>query len=392
MIPISSSTSSLSPAARPTTICVIGAGVVGLSIAWLLQRQGHAVTLVDPALAGPAPEGSGSAAALGLLMAQVYRRRSGRGWRLRQQSLALWQAWRVELEHRGRPIPWRSGLLQLAASQQELESQQRLVMERQAMGLPLRLLSRAELESLQPVPPAAALGGLFSPNDGQIDPLPAMAALRADARASGLQEYPVATQALEGHPGGGPDGRWRLQLADGRHLHCRWLVLSAGLASPALLAPLGHARPQRPVLGQALELELPAGCADAGGWPGSLSWDGLNLVPRPGRRLWLGATLEPGQGLVDGRPGPEAAAALQRLRTLNGQAPPWLLEATVLRQWQGLRARPEGRPAPLLEALEPGLLLASGHYRNGVLLAPASAAWVAAVIADDDAGEGRQPP
>ena len=64
----------------------------------------------------------------------------------------------------------------------------------------------------------------------------------------------------------------------------------------------------------------------------------------------------------------------------------------MLRQWQGLRARPEGRPAPLLEALEPGLLLASGHYRNGVLLAPASAAWVAAVIADDDAGEGRQPP
>jgi len=52
----------------------------------------------------------------------------------------------------------------------------------------------------------------------------------------------------------------------------------------------------------------------------------------------------------------------------------------VLRQWQGLRARPLGRPAPLLEQLEPGLLLASGHYRNGVLLAPATAAWVAEQI------------
>jgi D-amino-acid oxidase len=146
---------------------VIGAGVVGLSIAWLLQRQGHAVNLVDPALAGPAPTESGSAAALGLLMAQVYRRRSGRGWRLRQQSLSLWEAWRIELAARGRPVPWRAGLLQLAATEQDLENQRRLVHERQAMGLPLRLLSRAELQELQPAAPAAALGGLLSPNEAR---------------------------------------------------------------------------------------------------------------------------------------------------------------------------------------------------------------------------------
>jgi len=364
---------------------VIGAGVVGLSIAWLLQRQGHAVTLVDPALAGAAPTETGSAAALGLLMAQVYRRRSGRGWRLRQHSLALWQAWRAELQTRGRPIPWRPGLLQLAATAQEWENQQRLAAERQAMGLPLQLLNREDLTRLQPAMPAAALGGLLSPNDGQLDPLPAMAALRADALTAGVQERAAAALAVERHPGGSPEGRWRLQLTDGLPLQSRWLVISAGLTSPALLAPLGHDRPQQPVLGQALELALPPGCPEAEGWPGSLSWDGLNLVPRPGGRLWLGATLEPGLGLLEGRPGPEANAALQRLRTLHGQAPPWLLEATVLRQWQGLRARPEGRPAPLLEALEPGLLLASGHYRNGVLLAPASAAWVAEAMANADA-------
>ena len=52
------------------------------------------------------------------------------------------------------------------------------------------------------------------------------------------------------------------------------------------------------------------------------------------------------------------------------------LEAEPLRHWQGLRARPDDRPAPLLEQLEPGLLLTSGHYRNGVLLAPATAVWV----------------
>lgn len=150
-------------------------------------------------------------------------------------------------------------------------------------------------------------------------------------------------------------------------------MVCAGLASPGLLEPLGHLWPQKPVLGQALELELPADVASAEHWPGSLSWDGINLVPRPGRRLWLGATLEP--GAADG-----AAEALQRLRNLHGAAPDWLRRAQVVEHWQGLRARPDGRPAPLLEHLEPGLLLVSGHYRNGVLLAPASAAWVAGQI------------
>ena len=64
------------------------------------------------------------------------------------------------------------------------------------------------------------------------------------------------------------------------------------------------------------------------------------------------------------------------MRSLNEQAPDWLREADVIEQWSGLRARPVDRPAPLLEVLEPGLILATGHYRNGVLLTPATAEWV----------------
>ena len=64
------------------------------------------------------------------------------------------------------------------------------------------------------------------------------------------------------------------------------------------------------------------------------------------------------------------------MRSLNERAPDWLREADVIEQWSGLRARPVDRPAPLLEVLEPGLILATGHYRNGVLLTPATAEWV----------------
>jgi D-amino-acid oxidase len=351
---------------------VIGAGVVGLSVAWLLSQQGHAVLLIDPALEGGQSDEAGSSAALGLLMGQVFRRSSGRSWRLRQQSLALWQAWRAQLEQRGALIPFRPGLLQLASNEEEWLAQQRLAEQRQRQGLPLQLIDPETLQALQPALPSSAPGGLLSPLDGQIDPLPAMQALLHDARLQGLQT--LATNALAIERGcGAPEQRWCVHTDAGLH-HSRWLVIAAGLASPALLKPLGHERPQSPVLGQALELQLPAGC-DASGWPGSLSWGGINLVPRPGRRLWLGATVEP--GVTTGSP-----EALAGLRDLGGAAPPWLLEAEVLRHWQGLRARPDNRPAPLIETLEPGLLLTSGHYRNGVLLAPASSAWVAEQVAE----------
>jgi glycine/D-amino acid oxidase-like deaminating enzyme len=170
-----------------------------------------------------------------------------------------------------------------------------------------------------------------------------------------------------------------VDLAGGGAARAGWVVLAAGTRSGELLAAVagvdgwtdGGRWALEPVLGQALELELDAPLP--GPWPGAVVWRGINLVPRPdlegSRRLWLGATLEPGR-LAD----PDQ---LRELRALGGAAPPWLRQARVVRRWQGLRPRPLGRPAPLLEQVAPGLLLASGHYRNGILLAPASAAWVA---------------
>lgn len=348
---------------------MVGAGLVGVATAWLLLNRGHGVRLIDPGGTGPQPAGAGTSAALGVLMAQVYRRSSGRGWRLRQRSLQLWHDWSHQLAQRGSALPLRPGLLQLACEPKELELQQRLVLERNAKGFPLRLLSRGELAQLQPQLPAGALGGLFSPLDGQLDPIVSRERLLQDALGRGLELVSDRAEAIGASSGA---DRWRLHLASGSQLDTPWLLVCAGLASAALLEPLGHPRPLEPVLGQALELQLPAGC-DAERWPGSVLWQGTNLVPRPGGRLWLGATLEP--ELAAGALGDPAA--LEAMGQLNGHAPDWLRAATPLRHWQGLRARPVGRPAPLLEQLEPGLLLLSGHYRNGVLLAPASAEWAA---------------
>lgn len=342
---------------------MVGAGVIGLATAWQLQRHGHAVTLIDPRADGPQEEGCGSGAALGLLMAQVFHRGRGRAWQLRQQALSQWQTWRQALA-----LPWRPGLLLLAASADEADRQRSLVAERQALGLPLGWWPPERLAALAPmVPGGGTWGALHSAADGQIDPPLVLARLRQAFLAAGgtwLADRAVALEAIAG-----PD-RWRLRLAGGGERCGPWLLLAAGLGSGALLKGRGSTGTaglhQEPVLGQALELQLPAGMS-AESWPGSLCWQGINLVPRAGGRLWLGATLEPGTAA--------ARAALTDLRRLGGAAPPWLNEATVLRQWQGLRSRPTQQPAPVLREPEPGLLVLGGAYRNGVLLAPACAAW-----------------
>lgn len=345
---------------------IIGAGLVGRACAWWLLQRGHSVVLLDPGLDGHRDPSAGSWAALGVLMAQVFHRSSGRGWRLRQQSLQLWGQWRQQLAAQGWPVPWRGGLLLLAASADEQARQQQLVEQRRRQGVALELWDREALQALAPALPAAALGGLHSPADGQLDPGAAMQALLADSQRLGLQICCQRAQQLQRQGAG-----WRVRTTAGRVLEAEAVVLCAGVSSTALLEPLGHAIALEPVLGQALELELPSSCngQSANPWPGAVVWRGLNLVPRPEGRLWLGATLEPGEHADP--------AALAQLRHLDGAAPAWLEQATVVRRWQGHRPHPLGRPAPLLEQLEPGLLLATGHYRNGVLLAPATAAWVA---------------
>jgi glycine/D-amino acid oxidase-like deaminating enzyme len=360
-------------------VIVVGAGIVGMACAWWLQCRGHQVLVLDPALGAKGNgdpgcvERSGSRAALGVLMADSFHRDRGRAWELRQRSLELWSQWRRELAHRGQSIPHRAGVLLLAADGAEEQRLVALGERKRALGLPLELWDRQRLEPLQPTLPQPALAGLHSGRDGQLDPGSALAALAADGRERGLALRGEAAVALQAERGG-----WRVELAGGGAEQAAWVVLAAGTAAGALLGGVPGTESSRwalePVLGQAVELELEAPLPT--GWPGTVVWRGVNLVPRPdlegGRRLWLGATLEPG-GTAD----PDQ---LSQLRQLGGAAPEWLRGATVVRHWQGLRPRPVGRPAPLLEQPAAGLLLTAGHYRNGLLLAPASAAWVAEQI------------
>ena len=298
-------------------------------------------------------------------MGHAFRRFSGRGWRLRQRSMALWPEWVVQLDDPTSPLSLQTPLVQLASSDEEAERMRQLAEAKPHAGL--RFLDE---QTLTPAPhpwPRPGHGALLSERDGRVDPLGLLRALRRAFDAEGGATQATSVEHLQ-RSDAARGGRWQVITAEGDRFNVDAVVICSALGSSPLLEPLGHHRPMEAVLGQVLDLKLPNPHPGWTGWPAVLTCGGINLIPHGDQQLWLGATVEPGT-VAD-------SSLISAMTTLNNQAPSWLREAERIGQWQGLRARPQGRPAPLLETLEPGLILASGHYRNGVLLAPASAEWV----------------
>ncbi|QNJ01624.1 putative D-amino-acid dehydrogenase [Synechococcus sp. A15-62] len=347
---------------------MIGAGAIGLGTAWHLAQQGHDVSLYDPRLnqsvdrEGSAKDLSGTSASLGVLMGYVFRRRSGRGWRLRRRSMELWPQWIEMLQAHQPDLKLHPGLLQIARDEQAAERMESLAAQRVDLGL--QMVNNADLATVWPT---ASHGGLHSRHDGRIDPLLLQQALRKALAEQNAELNATAVVHLERN-----DNHWRVHHTDGNSSIHDCVVLCTALNSDVLLEPLGQVRPMTPVLGQALSLRLTTGPTTWSNWPSVLVNQGFNLIPTAPGRLLLGATVEPGDRASED--------PLTLMRNLNERAPEWLCSATVVGNWSGLRARPMDRPAPLLEELEPGLILASGHYRNGVLLTPGTAEWVTTAV------------
>ena len=271
--------------------------------------------------------------------------------------MRLWPLWIEQLRAHEPALALEAGLIQVAADEESRNQMEALANQRASLGLEM-----VSSEALQSLWPAAGYGGLRSTRDGRVDPLLLQAALR---KAISLED--VAWVHEEARSIKQKDQGWSVETETGTSHH-RTVVLCNALGCNKLLEPLGQDERMAPVLGQALTLQLeePLDCAEH--WPAVLVHKGVNLIPQAGNKMLMGATVEHGDTQANER--------LEEMLRMDGDAPQWLSKAKVVEHWCGARARPINQPAPILKQIEPGLLIASGHYRNGILLAPATADWV----------------
>ena len=364
-------------------VVVIGCGVVGAAIAYELSLvTGLKITVLDR---HPPAQGA-TGAALGVLMGAISKKVKGRAWQLRQASMQRYETLIPELEAlTGRQIPFnRSGILMLCFAEEDLVSWEKLSKTRQSQGWQLEIWNAAQVQSNCPqLRNEEIIGAIYSPQDRQVDPSALTKALVAAAEYNGVTfKFGVAVEGIKSTT----TDACVLRICNQIHttvgeLDVDWLVVAAGLGSTPLTASLEQAIDIKPVLGQALHLrvERPLGNPD---FQPVITGDDVHIVPLRNGEYWVGATVEfpDDVGEVLAEP-----AYLEKVRQEAIRFCPALAEATILRTWSGKRPRPEGRSAPVIGQL-PGysnVVLATGHYRNGVLLAPATAQAIRAILVEE---------
>jgi len=335
------------------TIAVLGGGIIGLSAAHALARAGWKVRLFDPD--GPASHASAKAG--GILVRRAVVRSDEPGRMFYTRSIDLWPEWsRRVAEESGIGIPlWEGGDLCVFSHPGRAEAFARRLERESSPGQWHELV---QMPSFLRDAVARRPWRIFHfPQEMCLDPGIALDSLREACLRSGVDLHYGASG-----PGLCRDGEgWCIEVGGGRSFADIALV-AAGPWSGGILERLGWKAPLAAVRGQ-IAL-LPAL------YPG-LSMlhleDGCYAVPRHGRTL-IGATSEVGQWDESTTP-----AGMEQLERRMSQLFPGLDLARAIRTWAGIRPRTRDR-VPHLGWLEEGrLLVASGHYRSGISMAPLTA-------------------
>jgi len=362
-------------------IVIIGCGVVGAMIAYELSLiSGLDITVIEKQTPGSGSTG----AALGVLMGVISHKKKGRAWHFRSVSLKRYETLIPELETlTGIDIPFnRQGIFKLLFEGENLDKWYKLQEFRAKEAWQLIIGDRNYIKQQCPhLINDQIIGAVYSPQDRQINPLQLTKALVNGAVANGVkfllgvEVENFSTYATKN----GLSSCKKLHTNQGE-VEVEQLIISAGVGSTALTASLKQTLPIRPVLGQALKLKLNQSLGKDKFQP-VVTGNDIHIVPLGNQEYWLGATVEfpteTGESVADPK-------LLEQLRQKAISFCPQLQTATTIDSWIGRRPRPEGIPAPVIEKLlgYDNIMLATAHYRNGVLIAPATAQEIVKLITE----------
>jgi glycine oxidase len=352
---------------RPKTV-VIGAGVIGLAIAWRLAQAGCPVAVYDRG----EPGHGASWAAAGMLAAAVETEPGEETLlALTLESQLLWPDFAREIEAAsGISVGYRDeGTMVVALTRDDAEQLRFTYQFQKGLGLDLQWLSGTDARRREPHLRPGIPGAVLSPRDHQVDNRLVANALSIAAQRSGalLQEH-CRVREVEV-----VNGRARAVVTDRGREQADMIVLAAGAWSREIAGiPAAYLPPVRPIKGQMMALRMDS----AAPLLQHVIWLPRGyLVPRRDGRLIIGGTVEE-RGFDDS----VTAGGLLALLEGAWRAVPSIEELPIAETWVGFR--PGSRDdAPILgpSGID-GLVIATGHHRNGILLTPVTAAVVSAYV------------
>ncbi len=296
-------------------------------------------------------------------MGNIFTKSSGRGWKMRKRSIEIWPEWIKNLNTYDPNLNIQKPLIKVASSETEKISLKKLFERKKNNDL--HLLDSEDIKKIFPNLSIENHGGIVSCLDGRIDPINLQSSLKKALRNCNVKL--ISQNMININRNKSIDKfKWAVQPENEDLIEANIVIICASTDTNTILSKIGYSFKMEPILGQALRMKVDTRMLDH--WPAVLSINNFNLIKVKKNELIIGATLEPGLN--------PSKIKFESMTTLNEIAPEWIREGEVLSQWSGIRAKPIGRPAPVLEVIERGLIIASGHYRNGILLAPATAEWI----------------
>ncbi len=368
-----------------TSVVVIGGGVVGCAAALALARRGAQVIVLERGRARteePGDTGASTWAAAGIVGAQIATHGDGPLARLCIASRARYPAFVAEVHQlSGLDVELRpAGVLRPAFDAGELAAIEADAAWHEPAGLRVERLDAARARALEPALSPNVVGALRFPDEPRVDPPSLLAALRTAIERAGAELRTGAEVRRIRVRDGRAHG---VELTSGGAIEADAVVVAAGSWSSLVEGASLPSPSVEPARGQIVELKVPRqilrGVIEGSGYngadPHTPGAAGAYLSPRDDGRVLVGSTVEL-VGYVRGA----TAAVVRDLLAGAIRLVPALGSAIVTRAWAGFRPYTRDELPLIGPTGVPGVVVATAHFRNGVLLAPVTADIVAALV------------
>jgi len=340
-------------------IIIIGSRVIGKFNALELSELGLQITIIDPTQLQ-----NSSNAALGLLMGNMYQKRRGRSWDLRKQSIELWPQWITFLQKFNCELNIEKPLIQLTTNEEKFKKLEKFIYENNDQNL--RILERNSIfiKNINKAFQTQNIKGMISFKDGRINALSLLQTLDKylqHKKVNHLQREIIKIRKSK--------NQWISTTKHNENIKSDVVILCNSLKAIELIDHLSHNIKLKPIIGQAMEIYINDAEVDLLSLPKQFNINGKNIIPKSKNKLIIGSTDE-----YSTKP---EENTFEKLINFLDKKPNWLMKGKISKKWYGIRSRPDGEPSPIMKNLGNGLIICTGFYKNGILLAPACSKWVA---------------
>ena len=340
-------------------ILIIGSGIIGKFNALELSELGFQITIIDPSQSK-----NSSNAALGVLMGNMYQKRKGRSWTLRKQSIELWPKWLKHLQEFNNKLKIEKPLIQLTTNEETFKKLEKFINKNNDQNIEILESDSIIIKNINKAFQRRDIKGIISHKDGRINPFSLLKTLDKYLKlkkVNFLEEEIIKIKKSK--------KQWIATSKTKKEIKSDAIILCNSLNSIDLIDDLSHKIKLKPVLGQGIEVRVNDAEVDLLSLPKHFNINGKNIIPISKIKLIIGSTDEYSTKAEKN--------IFDKLTNFIDKKPSWLYKGNITKQWYGIRSRPDGEPSPIMRHLEDGLIICTGFYKNGILLAPACSKWVA---------------